>query len=388
MKIKVKPEGFVCTGSVKTLIEGLSRVMLVTGYVSSSDVGRHHLLVAYKGNVFLCGYSTETGCILKLEGYFAEGDGAVSLQEPEKLSKLLKGRTEIKFTYKDQILTVGELKGNFKSSVASNFVTYDQSDRIHAISQSVETDHKPMGSALLTSIREGVNYCRIADVHMNKTLLCMIKFDGKYVHINSTCDFHAASYVSKAKCKTKPFMIALPANMFKTVDKFVGDDDVTFIMTPSVFVSHGKNFIVSFPPIDIDAGMFDAVNGAIESMAEPLAEFEVCKGFHTLQVNFSAYATNGERMMLKLSDKKVQFSLDTDSGSASDSLKPKHLKSSENFIVPIDPRTLDDIFKICPKSGGIISFYPMDKGSSEIRAYRIVYKTDAFTLNYIASTLE
>lgn len=391
MKLKVASgQDFEFTGNVKALIDGLSRVMAVTNYVSSTDVGRHHLLVAYKKKVYLCGYSTETGCLLHLEGFVAKRDGSVSLKEPEKIGKLLKGRTELNFAYEKQTLTLSEVKGRFSCTVASNFVTYDQAERIESISNSSQSKSQAMGGDLLKAIRSGVKYCRITDVHMKKTLLCAIKFDGKRVRVNSTCEFHAADYQTKAKCDSKPFMIALPADMFSTVDKFVGENDVTFIMSPAMFVSYGEGFVISFPPIDIDENRFESVTKLVDSQDDPVASFDVEAGFHTVQVNFSAYATNGERMLLKLDKKSVSFNLDTDSGSTKDKLKPKNLKTKTDFGVQVDPRTLDDIFRICPKSGGHISFFPLDPTDlTSIRSYRVEYKLDdGSELVYLASTLD
>lgn len=391
MKVKVTTgEDFSFTGNVQELVNSLSRVMAVTNYVSSTDVGRHHLLVAYKKQVFLCGYSTETGCLLRLEGFVAKKDGCVALKEPEKLAKLLKGRTDLNFVYEKQRLTLSEVKGRFSCTVASNFVTYDQADRIQAISQSSQTKSNAMGGVLLEAIRQGVKLCRISDVHMNKTLLCAIRFDGKKLRVNSTCQFHAADFQTSAKCDSEPFMIALPANMFNTVDKFVGESDVTFIMSPAVFVSYGDGFVISFPPIDIDQNKFEAVTGLVDSLKDPVASFKVEKGFHTVQVNFSAYATNGERMMVGVDKKYVSFSLDTDSGSTEDRLKPNKLKLKTPFTVPVDPRTLDDIFRICPKDGGTISFFPLDPTDlTSIRSYRIEYSLpNKAQLVYVASTLD
>lgn len=389
MKLKVvSGENFSFTGNVKTLIEGLSRVMMVTGYVSSTDVGRHHLLVSYKGSVFLCGYSTETGCILKLDGFVGKRDGSVSLKEPEKLSKLLKGRTELKFSYKDQELSISEVKGRFSCTTASNFVTFDQTDRIEAIVSSAANSKESIDGALLESIREGVRRCKIADVHMNKTLLCAIRFDGKYLRVNSTCPYHAADFYTKVKSKAEPFTIALPGTMFSTVDKFVGDSAVSFSMSPTSFLSFGEGFIISFPPIDVDVRRFEEVDQYIETLKNPVAGFDLDAGFRTMQVNFSAYATNGERFTVDINNKAVSFSLKTDSGSTEDKLKPKNLKCDEPLRVLIEPRTLDDILKLCPKDGGYIGFHPMEKGSTEIRSYHIEFKIDNARLIYSSSTLE
>ena len=389
MKLKViSGENFSFTGNVKSLIEGLSRVMMVTGYVSSTDVGRHHLLVSYKGNVYLCGYSTETGCILKLEGFSGKKDGSVSLKEPEKLAKLLKGRTEVKFDYKDQELSISEIKGRFSCTVASNFVTFDQTDRIESIVASAAARKDSIDGDLLESIREGVKRCKISDVHMNKTLLCAIRFDGKYLRVSSTCPFHAADFYTKVKSKAESFAIALPGTMFTTVDKFVGESAVSFSMASSAFLSFGEGFIISFPPIDIDVRSFDEIDQYIETLKNPIAEFELDGSFRTMQVNFSAYATNGERFSMDLDKKYVKFSLKTDSGSTEDKLKPKKLKCESPIRAQIEPRTLDDILKLCPKDGGTIGFHPMEPGSSEIRSYHIQFSVGNARLIYSSSTLE
>lgn len=375
IKVSGSDESFTFTGKADNLMLSLHRVMEVTGYVSKTDIGRFHILVAYDRKVFIVGYSDETQCILEVPEFTSEGKGSAILQEPDKLKNLFKKRGEMKFTYSGK-LQYSAVKGKFNGNVSCGIVGADQLPRIKQIIKSSDIDSEALCSNLLNSIREGVKRTNITDPWMDKSLLSYITFAKGKLIVSNYDDLHLAHYEVNVKTKSKDtFQLALPANMFNVVDRFLNDQEASFKMDARAFTVTGEGFSLSFPPVQTDLESFSVTQRYLTSVNSEshVCSFELDSKFKEAQDNLKSLTDNGERYTLSVKSKNITMSVDSDFGSASDGFSPKNLKLStkDKIKVKIDPKILNDLL---PLAAGDSYPFALHKRGGEVRLYVITQK--------------
>lgn len=378
IKISDTGENFSFTGNANDFINSLNRVMEVTGYVTKNDIGRFHIGVAHKGKFYLIGYSDETHCILEVPGFEAKKNGAVLLLEPDKLKSLFKKRGDIEFTY-DGKLNYKAVKGRFSGNVSCGSIGADQLPRIKRIIKTSAVKSDALCPRLLKAIRDGVRRTNISDPHMDKSLLSYIIYSKSKLIVSNADPLHLAHYEEKVKTKAvENIKLALPANMFSIIDRFLDEEDAAFSMSSSSFSVASDTFCVGFPPVQTQEENFNLTKNYITSLgSKTLAcSFTLDTAFKDAQESLKSLTDNGERYTLTAKKKKVTLSVGSDFGKASDAFDVDDLviKDKGDISVRIDPKILNDLLPLIGndpfpfelhKRNGAIKMYTMRAPLSE-----------------------
>lgn len=346
IKIKDESGAFNFEGNSNTFIEALNRVMDVTGYVSKVDTGRFHIGVSFKKKFYIIGYSDETYCVVKVDGFTTDKDGCVLFLEPDRIKVLFKGRGEIKFTYDGNLMYKA---GKFSGNVVCNNVSAEQLPRVKQILKSGQAETNNISYELLQSIRKGVRLTNITDKVEEKSLLCYINYSKGQLIVSNFDKLHLAHYEDEIKDGGKgSFKMALPANMFNVVDKFLdGDTTASFQMNSSAFGVVSDNFIVGFPPVQTEDGNFDLTKNYLKMLEKPVCSFTLGKEFKDAQASLKSLISNDENYVMAIGGKSIKLSLSTDFGAGSDTFKVNDLVCKEDKLkIRLDHRILGDLISI------------------------------------------
>lgn len=374
LKIKSESNGFTFTVNAKSLVEKIQRILEVTGYSSKSDVGRFHLIVSDGKNVYVVGYSDETHGVLLLPDVAVKNKGAFILSEPDVFIKLMKTRAEMAFSYSGGSLNYKATKGKFTGDVNTAKIASDQVIRVNSMFKGVDGGSK-LSPDLMSKIREGVRRTRISDIYQNKIVLSCIKFEKNVLTVSTADELHLAHYEAKLKVKDKPFKLALPAQLFTTVDKFTGDEEANFSMTGKGFAVYGDDYLIGFPPLQADDSLYSKVPIYIQALDKPVCTFETGAKLIETQKSISSLAQLGSRYLFNILKKGVvKMSLKTDSGSGTDSFKVSNMKMKmDKLEIRIDPIIFEDLVALADKELIPMALYTRNKGI-EVKMYTITSK--------------
>lgn len=348
LEIKESSPAFSFTANARELLDRIQKVMTVTGFTSSSGLGKHHLIVSYNKEVFILGYSDETYAVVKLEGVTSTKSGSFNF-DPERLTKLIKGRGEIEFEYDGSRL--GYSAGRFSGDLVTVAVSIDQIPRVKGI---FSTKNSNKGGAiksdLLEAVKEGVKMVDLKDNYFGNTLNCNIDFDGEKLSVSSFDNFHLAKYDREiSDKKAKPFKLAMPANMFSLIDRFTEDSPAKFFMEAQDFRVLGKDFLVGLPPVQLDKESFEIADKFVSTLGKPLVQFTTDSSLTAALDNLLALEKDGAKLSMKVSSKgQVQLGLKTDHGEAKDAFKVSDFKSKSKLSkldLKLDPPILLDLLR-------------------------------------------
>jgi len=371
LKIQNKGSGFSFTVHAKKMVEKIQRIMEVTGYSSKSDVGRFHLIVSDGESAYVVGYSDETHGVLELPDVEVEGKGSFIISEPEVFVKLMKTREAMSFAYNGGSLNYKAVKGKFTGDVNTVKIADDQVIRVNSMFKGVDGGSK-LSPELMIKIREGVKRTRINDLYQNKIVLSCVRFSDNVLTVSTADELHLAHYEAKLKVKDRPFQLALPAQLFTTVDKFTGDTESNFSMTSKGFAVYGDDYLIGFPPLQADDELYRKVPMYIAALDKPVCMFETGAKLIETQKSISSLAHKGSRYIFNIVKKGlVKISLKTDSGSGSDSFKVSNLKMKASKLeIRIDPIIFEDLITLADKDCIPMSLYTR-KGGLDVKMYTV-----------------
>ena len=374
LKINSKGSGFSFTVHAKKMVEKIQRIMEVTGYSSKTDAGRFHLIVSDGKSAYVVGYSDETHGVLELPEVEVEGKGAFIIAEPEVFVKLMKTRAEMAFSYTGGSLNYKAVKGKFTGDVNTGKIADDQVARVNSMFKGVDGGSK-LSPDLMAKIREGVKRTRINDLYQNKIVLSCVRFIDNVLTVSTADELHLAHYEAKLKVKDKPFQLALPAQLFTTVDKFTGDEESNFSMTGKGFAVYGDDYLIGFPPLQADDELYSKVPMYIQALDKPVCQFETGAKLIETQKSISSLAQRGSRYVFNILKKGViKLSLKTDSGSGSDSFKVSNIKMKASKLeIRIDPIIFEDLIALADKDCIPMSLYTRKDGL-DVKMYTIQAK--------------
>lgn len=340
-----KDFGFVCdSGKISSAI---AKTVAVTNFSNSSDNEKHHLLVSYKGQLFVIGYSSETFIVLNVEGVETTTDGSCGFV-PSVLQGLIKNRKELDFSFANGRLSFKATKGKYSGSIITDAVTEDQLPYIKRMMKIKSESGGSISGDLLEEIRKGVKYADLKDYYNDEQILCAIRVKKGVLDVSAHDNFHMSYYKSETKSKGS-FELAIPVVTFKLIDKFISDEkeDADFHLDNKQFKIVGKSYMISLPPVQVDDEYFDRVPGYIKTLSNPLAQLKFNSEAVRTVDNMFTIADEDTRLSLSVADTgKVDISLATESGKIADAFKSKSVKldGEKKVSFMIDPRIFADLF--------------------------------------------
>ena len=339
---------FAFTADSAKLAAAIQKVVTVTSFSNCSDSERQHMIISYKKNLFVVGYSPETFIIMHVTGVVATKDGSCGFS-PTILMGLIKNRKELEFSFESNRLYFSATKGKYKGDITTTAVSRDQMPYLERMMKAKSKSGGSLSGEMLDHIRTAVKYVDLKDFYNNSQILCAIRLRKGVLEVTSHDNFHMAFYKSKYADKKASFEMAIPVTTFKLIDKFVKDEggDVEFYPDDKQFKLVGSSYVVSLPPLQVEDDFYDRVPGFIKSLKNPAVEMNFnISGIKTVDNMFSI-ADEESKLALTVTDKgKVAIKLSNDHGTVDDAFKSDNTKvnigSKMSFM--IDPRIFGDLF--------------------------------------------
>ena len=351
MKAKIQNPGnsfsFVCDAA--RMAEALTRVLSVTAFSSASEGEKHHVMMAYKGGVYIVGYSPETFVAVQLKVDDKPTTSGCFEFDISALQGLIKRRAGLEFIYNNNSLTLKALKGKYTCELKTIEVTQEIIPRINK-SLNSQAEGDSLSAAELHSLKDAVAHCSINEIYLeekDKSLLCYITFNKGIMTVSAMDNFHMAHYKAKVKSKSK-FRLALSSSMFTLISKFVSEEseEATFSLSSKGLVVGGNNFLVTLPPTQVEDSHFELVPMFLKQNSKGVCEFTLPQtAFDTID-NMKSLAKNDEKFIFALNEKGVvKLTIETDNGIVSDAFKAKDSTNTKKRKWNIDPRIFFDLYK-------------------------------------------
>lgn len=343
-----KPFSFTCDSAV--LAKAISKVVTVADFSKGSEDRSVCLIASYKNNLFVIGYSTETFSAFHVEGVEASVDGSFAF-EPKTLLGLIKGRSELAFTYENGRLNFSAVKGKY----AANLVTSATPPEAMVLANSrLRVEKKKsttLDSTMLDSLRSAMAACNLQDIYGAGAINSYIHVNKGILEVSAYDNSHMAYYKSKVSNAVE-FKMALPILMFNLIDRFVSDakEDVDFVVSGKHLLVFGRTYLLSLPPVQAEDNNYKIAVGYLKGLKSPVGTLSFKEaGIKTVD-NMFTIADENSRLILTVSGKgKAIISLNNESGSISDEFKTDAEVNNKagKIVAMIDPRVFADLFRKC-----------------------------------------
>jgi DNA polymerase III sliding clamp (beta) subunit (PCNA family) len=347
------------TVSGRELGSAINRVMSITQYVDCLETERAHLLAVIKGKAYVVGITPTAFACINLPTAKDCKPGTVSF-DTKSVTGLIKNVSDITLSTDGSMLEIKGVKTRYRAKIEvqevleSTFVRFEEASSLG--------EGNPLPTDVIRYIRSGVKHTRLENTYdEGEEMLSLIEVTGKSVRVISYDNFHASMYAVKVKSK-RTMRLAIPTKAFSLIDKFIGDNDVAFEFTDSSVIVSCDDFIVSLPEQQVEDEIFRMIPDYIQSFKGPESEFSLTGTEMAPIKNMMVVSDKDTRMTIKIGKKSFDLSLETQSGSVSDSFKVK--ASGRGSVVHTDPRLFLDLLSGASTDEIQFSFFAGKKGQS------------------------
>lgn len=340
---------FTCDSS--KLAKAITKVVTVADFSKGNEDKAVHLIAAYKGALFLIGYSTETFSAFQIEGVKTSGDGSFAFTSKTLLG-LIKNRAELEFKFDKGRLHFAAIKGKYSGDIAA---IATPPEAVILVNKSLKIEKQKTTTVtgdLLKVLREALKSCNLTNLfEVGDPINCQIRAKDGILDVSAYDNVHVAYFKSKIDSKAN-FKMSLPINMFNLIDRFTSTEgeQVEFILGSKAFVAFGDSYIISLPPVQVEDAVYEMAINYIKMLKDPVAELVFKEdGIKTVD-NMFTIADESSKLALTISNKgKAQISLSNDSGTIVDEFKTdaKVKGKSDKLTAMIDPRVFGDLFGKC-----------------------------------------
>lgn len=362
--------GFSCDSA--KLVNVINKVLNVTTFSKSSEDEKQHLIISYRGGLYVAGYSPETFVIMRVDGVETDADSSFGFI-PKTVLGLIKNRKEMEFLYDGSRLTFKAVKGRYKADIVTLEITDTQLPYLNAKMKAKKSAEQFLDSATLEKIRVGVALADIKNVYnKDDKPLCHIKLSKRVLKIGSFDNHHFVQYTTRVDSADN-FKLSISTDAFRLVDKFIAEEKDTnaeFSIRSNSFEVRGDNYIISLPPIQVEDNAFDTIDIYVKGLKPPIGKLKFnSSGIDTINNMFTLAKEDSRLTMAAYNEtQKVSISLNTEEGNVSDAFKSSvvELDGVSKFEFKVNPSIFADLFgKINRKKDLPISLYAkVNKGST------------------------
>lgn len=315
-------EGVGFKFNAKELSSILKKVDSVTKFSESSDKLTHiHLIVSYKGNVFVIGRTPDTFVAHIIPSATADGDTVFNI-DPPQLDGLISKRNDMIMQYTGREVLLSEVKGRYKSSFKIRPISIEQMPMVNEGLRHHLTGGQAMSREVIDKMTQGVRLCRLKDTVTQQSVICRVIVDGKKMLVASTGNWASARFQTKLGLKVDPFRFSLTGEMFDLVMKFCGTSSVNFYADSTSFAAESDDFVVTLPPIQSTDQDYNYIDVIVNAFGEPTISAEIRGDLSAPFDNISTLVDvkKNTRVLVHIEKKELSIGFDSDAGSVSDSL--------------------------------------------------------------------
>lgn len=335
---------FSFTGSCKVLEQSLDK--LFSAVSDSTSGSRNFVVSAYKNRLFLAAFNPDTYAYIEVP-FEVQGSGAFGV-DPTVLKGILKGRSEMTFSYTGSDCNFKLLRGKYNGKFVVLPLTSEQIAAFNnVVKSSSDEQDAVLSRVVLDAVKEGLLLTSVKDVYANEPLLSYMNMDRGVLTVSCSDQFHIGFYKAKIKDKAK-FRIALPSSHFQIIDKLIEGEQAKFYIRDQHIKVEGDSFVLVLPATQADDARYTQVVDYISALETP--SFSCNCDIQKLQVLTS------NLMTLHTANTKFEFStkagtptlnmvFSTTNGSASDTLKVEVTKPS-TLKAPVEPKMFVDALSL------------------------------------------
>lgn len=380
------PFAFVCNAT--QFVSVVQKITTVISFSASSKGENNHYVVASsENNLFVLGYSSDSFVGFHIDGVTTSDEGSFEFS-PDALVGLLKKRGDMEFEYKNGRLYFKETKGRYKADVTTTSITSEQIPFIRRMFRSEHKSVSLLSPDLLSSLRTAMKVTQLQNVYRTEEpIISLIRVKKGVLEVSALDNYHMAYYRAEVDTDSR-FELALPAAMFRLIDKFVSDEgqSVEFAMSSKSFVVNGNTYMITMPPVQIEDDAFARVPGYLKTLKDPVAEFSFSdSGVKTVD---NMLSISGEETKLSIAmdpSCRIDIALSTEHGTVSDAFKSKGAKIQEKMSVLVDPRIFNDLFSKVRDLGAIpVRLY--QKKNKGVTSCFVIRNTTETTKLYLVGT--
>lgn len=359
---------FSFTAVCKDLEQVMGRVN--GAMAASSSKTKYYFVVARKGKLALIAYSQDTFCCVRVNNASSEGEGIFSV-EPASLTGIVKGRSNMDFTFDGSELAFKLTKGKYSGTMTTLTIQDEQLAHIKANFASGKKDEaSTLSRDLLASLKEGMVLTNVKDVYAGKDLASHITLDEKQITVSAFDTHHFALFTKKTKTGFNGLRVVLPVNHFNIIDKMVdsSDKDSKFVLRAESVRVHGSNFLLVLPAIQTEEKNFTIVQTFLASVGTLKNRFKY-KNDQLLTLIDNLYTLNAVNATFEVTADKsgLQFTFNTANGSARDVLKAETLASEKGAKIKLDPPLFRDTLGLAKnQKDTVLSFSTGKRGNLRI----------------------
>ncbi len=375
-------EKAVLTFDGKFLTEVLKRVDSVTRFSESADALTHsHLLASFKGDVFVIGRTPDTFVCHEIVGASCTVDTVFNI-DPKSLMGLIAKRGLLEAEYDHPMVKMKEAKGRYKAEFKVKQLSPEQVPMVEeGLRHHIEGGHV-MERDVIDKMNEGIRAVRIKDVITDEAIICRVMCDGKHMKVISPGDWTSAQYIAPFKKQVESFRFSMTGAMFDLVNKFCGDEKVTFHVDSSAFTAEAESFVMTLPPVQSNDEDYRFVENMLNDLGKPVVAVNITGDLQTPFNNIATLvdAKGNVNAQIHVKKKELRIKFGNDSGSASDALKLSK-ETKKEFKTLVDTRIMRELLRnIGKEETHDLGFY----GSSvnDLSAFTLRYENDVRSLLY------
>lgn len=345
------------SASGKDMAAALAKILAVTTYVKSDD--SKFIIAATKAGLYLIGASTDAIACMKMGGE-VKTPGTIRI-DYEKVTGLLKARTEMTFKAVKGQLAFKEKKSSFQAQV--DVMDFDADD-IELVSRQLhDPTSVPMKKTVVEKMRKAIKKVALVDVYAGTELTVAVQFTEKSMAVFCYDPYHIAIFREKVK-GMKPLRLALPVKAFNVIDKFMETDDVNFSTAGGRLRASSAEFLVSIPETQHDESWYSGPAiyvkhvGELEERASLVFDMNATK---TIE-NMRALTDKDTRMAIQMTKGEVTLAVNGKGGRVSDKFKAK--TTGKDIDMRVDPRIFMDLFKKLEEDSVLMSVYKVPGATS------------------------
>lgn len=369
-----------------TLSNILKRVDSVTKFSESDDKLTHiHLMVTYKGDVFVLGRTPDTFVAHLVPEAKADADVIFNI-DPSQLSGLINRRQDLNIEYTGKEIHISEAKGKYKAEAKLRPVSEEQIPMVQeGLRHHIDGGHV-MGRDVIEALTKGVRLTRLKDTISDSTVYCRVMCDGKSLTLVSPGNWTTSRYIAPLAKKVPAFRFSLTGEMFDLIYRFCGEDKVTFHVDTSSFTAEGDQFVLSLPPIQASDEDYRYMDNMIAQFGKPLVSVKVKGDMSAPFTNIAtlvekkAGAQKNTNAKLFLKKKEFRLKFGNDNGSVQDSLRLASEVERE-ISTSLDMRIMRELLKaIGREESHLMGFHGAN--INKLNAFSLSYKFDTHSLLY------
>lgn len=366
----------------KFMTEVLKRVDSVTRFSESADTLTHsHLLVCYKGDVFIVGRTPDTFVCHEVNGATSETDTVFNI-DPKHLLGLINKREMLDVEYRYPMVSMKEQKGRYKSEFKVQQLSPEQIPMVEeGLRHHIQGGHT-MSREVIEKMNDGIKLTRIKDHITDETIICRVMCDGRTMKVISPGDWTATQYISDLKKEVEAFRFSMTGQMFDLVNKFCGDEKVTFHVDSSAFTAEAESFVMTLPPVQSTDEDYRFIDNMFSDLGKPITEMKVKGDFLAPFLNIGSIMDSKGNVFaqIKAAKQRLTIKFGNDKGSVQDALKlGKEVKKEIEAL--LDIRIMKELLKnVTKEESHQMGFF----GSSinDLTSFTLSYKNEERSLLY------